>query len=63
MFDGMPNTTSMFNKTFSIQSEGVFSTYFLFGPYKTVEPEESEKEGDDGLSGFIDDVFGDDRND
>ena len=62
VLQGMPNTTSYYNKTFSIPSEGVFSTYFLFGQHRVVDPDaEPEGEEKEGLDGFIDDIFGDDR--
>ena len=42
VFEGAPNSTSIYNHTFSIPTEGVFSTYFLFGQHKTVEGEEED---------------------
>ena len=56
VFEGAPNSTSVYNHTFSIPTEGVFSTYFLFGQHKTVEGEE-----EDLLEELIDDVFGEDK--
>ena len=35
IFKGSPDTIANFNETFSIPSEGVFSTYFLFGKHKS----------------------------
>ena len=56
VFEGAPNSTSIYNHTFSIPTEGVFSTYFLFGQHKTVEGEE-----EDLLEELIDDMFGEDK--
>ena len=58
IFAGTPNVTSFFNQTYSIPSEGVFSTFFLFGKHRPAE--ESEKSFGDEVSDFVDDVFGDD---
>ena len=50
VFNGKPaNESIYFNKTFSIEKEGVFSTYFLFGKHKEV---------DEDFSDMIDDIFG-----
>jgi len=57
VFSGALNSTTFYNQTFSIPSDGVFSTFFLFGKRKLVEDHESTI--DEDISDMIDDVFGD----
>lgn len=57
VFQGDKNQTNNFNRTFSIPTEGVYSTYFLFGPHKPVETPDKES---DVVEDFLDDIFGDD---
>ena len=49
IFDGNPDTVANFNETFRIPYEGVFSTYFLFGQYKTIKIDN----GNSGESGDL----------
>ena len=58
IFQGNANSTVYYNQTFSIPNEGVFSTFFLFGKHKPIEPNTSF--GDD-IGDFIDDIFGEDE--
>ena len=46
-----------YNQTFSIPNEGVFSTFFLFGKHRPIEPTSTF---DDDIGDFIDDLFGED---
>ena len=63
LFKGKVNTTTMYNQTYSIPSEGVFSTFFLFGPHHPIEPEAPGvvDDIDDALGDLVDDIFGEDR--
>ena len=58
IFQGNANSTVYYNQTFSIPNEGVFSTFFLFGKHKPIEPTSSL---DDDIGDFIDDLFGEDE--
>ena len=58
IFQGNSNSTVYYNQTFSIPNEGVFSTFFLFGKHKSIEPASSF---DDEIGDFIDDIFGEDE--
>ena len=63
VFKGVVNSTVFFNQTFSIPNQGIFSTYFLFGPHRPLSKEDDEGQGteeDLGLGDLIDDIFGDD---
>lgn len=56
IFNGSSNNTVWFNQTFSIPYEGVFATYFLFGPHKNLEDDSEDFIGD-----LVDDIFGEDE--
>ena len=56
VFPGTANQTYVYNQTFTIPSEGVYSTYFLFGKHR----EEAYSDDSDFLDDFVDDLFGDD---
>ena len=58
IFQGNANSTVYYNQTFSIPNEGVFSTFFLFGKHKPIEPTTSL---DDDIGDFIDELFGEDE--
>jgi len=64
VFKGDVNSTVFFNQTFSIPNEGIFSTYFLFGPHHPLFKEEEDGgqsiEEDLDLGDLIDDIFGED---
>ena len=64
MFPGTSNQTYTFNKTYTIPSEGVYSTYFLFGKHHDVEASADSESPDDeifsDLGDLIDDIFGED---
>ena len=56
VFAGKPaNESIMYNKTFSIENEGVFSTYFLFGKH---HGDTDAEDDEDLLSDLVDDIFG-----
>ena len=58
IFSGNTTATVLYNETFTIPDEGVYSTYFLFGKHKPVEPPDTDFEDD--LGEALDDIFGDD---
>ena len=48
IFDGNPDTSVDFKATYKIPYEGVFSTYFLFGQYKTIKLDSENGDGSEG---------------